>query len=376
MKTHRTVFGDPENDGDTSTSPPFTRRYSYEELDHEPRRTYSPSNHGFKYEQANDESRSGLESPLSAEKRRAHAQAFNYAPGEGEKVVEVAEKKKMSGRLSASPPGANSSLSSPDNTLPETSVDDSHLNVTVDESHLNTSADSTGIITAFGFGKKNKKDKKTSKKDKKNKESKIPVPTSDKKGKDGKKSSKEQVKSPGGGSGDKDKSKKKGKFGIFGKKDKESGNTKGKGKGGSSSSSSSSSSDSDSDSDSDESVIKEVREGTEPKDVDDILAQSDASFAADHSNASMLVNMTAHNNDPSFTADHSASDIVVNPAIRDSLEEGPKIVKTTTKKTYVQDDGGVTEGFVSHVEDMSSGTVQVESENTQVGILLTLIIYN
>merc|ERR1711972_423721 len=115
---------------------------------------------------------------MVVEKRRAQAQAFNYAPGEDSKVLETAEKRKTS-QLEASSgkedvktsPGKESietspgkedgdqeaagadgsGLSSPDVTLPETSVD---------ESMLNTSADSTGIMAGFLAGRKGKKDKK------------------------------------------------------------------------------------------------------------------------------------------------------------------------------------------------------------------------
>ena len=357
VKTQRTVFSSHSPSGDEATSPPFTRRYSYEELDSEPRRTYSPSSHGFKYEDGqnqtgeNDDSQKGSE---SVEVRRAHAQAFNYAPGEEETVHNVHKKKSTA----ASPP---SSPSSPDTTLPETSVDDSRLN---------TSADSTGIAAGFGLlrkGKKDKKDKdgdKDKKSKKKKKSSGDDSASSPEKGDKGKKSAD-------------GKAKKKGRFQLFsgGKKQKKRHD---------STSSSSSSDSSSSDSDSDDSVVKEGRHTAQPKDVDHLLQASDASFMADRSDASTLVHPAettaelsslATENTPaettaeesSYVADRSNSDVTVNAAL-DGTSDAPKIVKTTTKKTFVQDDEGVSQDLVQKIEDVSSGTLQVEEESLKVGI--------
>lgn len=362
VKTHRTVFQDPSAK-DPAGSPPFTRQYSYEELESEPRRPYSPTGHGFKYDKAGEDGMQSAGDEQAIEKRRAQAQAFNYAPGEDKKVAETAEKRKTSrletnegeivaavkkqSELSSAGPGNDSQLSSPDNTLPETSVDDTTLN---------TSADSTGIMAGFLSGKKGKKDKKE--KEKKIKEKKKEKEKEKDKGKaKGGKKNKEKK--------EKDKGKKKSRFGIFGGRDRKS----------STSSSSSDSSSDSSDDSSDDSVIIENREGNEPKDIDRDLAASDRSYMADHSNSSLIVNPAA-SSEPSFTADHSASDITVNVAASPSFaaesaqENGaeasstvPKIIKTTTKKTFVQDAEGVSEDIIQKVEDLGTGEVALNTQS-------------
>ncbi|XP_069995296.1 band 4.1-like protein 3 isoform X25 [Penaeus vannamei] len=365
VKTHRTVFQNPSatEAAGSPGSPPFTRQYSYEELETEPRRPYSPTGHGFKYEGGAAEGQGDANDPMVVEKRRGQAQAFNYAPGEDSKVAETAEKRKTS-QLDQSPgSGAmedDRGLSSPDTTLPETSVD---------ESMLNTSADSTGIMAGFLAGKKGKKDKDKDKKDKKGKDKKDKDKGKDKekskdKGKDkdkdkDKKAAAKQEKDK------KEKGKKKGRFGIFGGRDRKASTS-------SSSSSSDSSSDSSDDS-SDESVVVENREGTEPKDIDSSMVASDRSYAADHSNTSLIVNPAA-TSEPSFTADHSASELMVDPSAQATLEgaggeltsassTAPKIVKTTTKKTFVQDAEGVSEDIVQRVEDLGTGEVELNTQS-------------
>ncbi|XP_063607279.1 protein 4.1 homolog isoform X6 [Penaeus indicus] len=365
VKTHRTVFQNPSatEAAGSPGSPPFTRQYSYEELETEPRRPYSPTGHGFKYEGRSGEGQDEVNDPMVVEKRRGQAQAFNYAPGEDSKVAETAEKRKTS-QLDQSPgSGAmeeDRGLSSPDTTLPETSVD---------ESMLNTSADSTGIMAGFLAGKKGKKEKDKNKKDKKGKDKQDKDKGKDKdkskdKGKDkdkdkDKKAAAKQEKDK------KEKGKKKGRFGIFGGRDRKASTS-------SSSSSSDSSSDSSDDS-SDESVVVENREGTEPKDIDSSMVASDRSYAADHSNTSLIVNPAA-TSEPSFTADHSASELVVDPSAQATLESAggeltsasstaPKIVKTTTKKTFVQDAEGVSEDIVQRVEDLGTGEVELNTQS-------------
>ncbi|XP_042868020.1 protein 4.1 homolog isoform X9 [Penaeus japonicus] len=363
VKTHRTVFQNPSatEAAGSPGSPPFTRQYSYEELETEPRRPYSPTGHGFKYEGAAGENQGDINDPMVVEKRRAQAQAFNYAPGEDSKVVETAEKRKTS-QLEHSPgSGAregDEGLSSPDTTLPETSVD---------ESMLNTSADSTGIMAGFLAGKKGKKDKDKDKKDKKGKDKKEKDKGKEKekskdKGKDKDKDKKAAAKQE---KDKKEKGKKKGRFGIFGGRDRKASTS-------SSSSSSDSSSDSSDDS-SDESVVIENREGTEPRDIDASMVASDRSYAADHSNTSLIVNPAA-TSEPSFTADHSASELMVDPSAQASVEgaggdldsassTAPKIVKTTTKKTFVQDAEGVSEDIVQRVEDLGTGEVELNTQS-------------
>lgn len=370
VKTHRTVFQNPSatEAAGSPGSPPFTRQYSYEELETEPRRPYSPTGHGFKYEGAAGENQGDINDPMVVEKRRAQAQAFNYAPGEDSKVVETAEKRKTS-QLEHSPgSGAregDEGLSSPDTTLPETSVD---------ESMLNTSADSTGIMAGFLAGKKGKKDKDKDKKDKKGKDKKEKDKGKEKekskdKGKDKDKDKKAAAKQE---KDKKEKGKKKGRFGIFGGRDRKASTS-------SSSSSSDSSSDSSDDS-SDESVVIENREGTEPRDIDASMVASDRSYAADHSNTSLIVNPAA-TSEPSFTADHSASELMVDPSAQASVEgaggdldsassTAPKIVKTTTKKTFVQDAEGVSEDIVQRVEDLGTGEVELNTQSQKVGIHL------
>lgn len=377
VKTHRTVFQNPSatEAAGSPGSPPFTRQYSYEELETEPRRPYSPTGHGFKYEGGAAEGQGDANDPMVVEKRRGQAQAFNYAPGEDSKVAETAEKRKTS-QLDQSPgSGAmedDRGLSSPDTTLPETSVD---------ESMLNTSADSTGIMAGFLAGKKGKKDKDKDKKDKKGKDKKDKDKGKDKekskdKGKDkdkdkDKKAAAKQEKDK------KEKGKKKGRFGIFGGRDRKASTS-------SSSSSSDSSSDSSDDS-SDESVVVENREGTEPKDIDSSMVASDRSYAADHSNTSLIVNPAA-TSEPSFTADHSASELMVDPSAQATLEgaggeltsassTAPKIVKTTTKKTFVQDAEGVSEDIVQRVEDLGTGEVELNTQSQKVGIHLHFFVY-
>ncbi|XP_068224938.1 band 4.1-like protein 3 isoform X3 [Palaemon carinicauda] len=405
VKTHRTVFHDPTAN-DPAGSPPFTRQYSYEELDSEPRRPYSPTTHGFTYDKSGGDGNQSSNDPQSVEIRRAQAKAFNYAPGEDQKVVETAEKRKTgkqgveedivaatnqrqlaagspgsesqlsspSNESKLSSPGKESLLSSPENALPETSVDDTTFN---------TSADSTGIMAGFLSGRKGKKDKKAADKkkdkdaekeraklekkkdkekkgkDKKDKDKDKKLKGKDKKDKD--KDKKEKVKDKK----EKEKGKKKGKFGIFGGRDRKSSTSSSS----SSSSSDSSSSDSSDDS-SDESVIIETREGNEPKDIDESLIASDRSYMADHSNTSLIVNPAATTSDISFTADHSSSDITVNPSVianvRESESEAstvPKIIKTTTKKTFVQDAEGVSEDIIQKVEDLGTGEVSLNTQS-------------
>lgn len=364
VKTHRTVFQDPSAN-DPSASPPFTRQYSYEELESEPRRPYSPTSHGFKYDKSGEEGTQAGGDDKSMEIKRAQAQAFNYAPGEGQKVAETAEKRKTgkfpanedeivsennASRLASSPSGDDSQLSSPDTTLPETSVDDTTLN---------TTTDSTGIMAGFLSGKKGKKDKKE--KDKKKDKEKAKAEKKKKEKEEKEKKEKEKEK----GKKEKDKGKKKGRFGIFGSRDRKS-----------STSSSSSSSESSSDSSDDgsvESVVIETREGNEPKDIDESMAASERSYVADHSDTSLIVNPAA-SSEPSFTADHSSSDITVNPAASPSLTAAiqennveastvPKIIKTTTKKTFVQDAEGVSEDIIQKVEDLGTGEVSLNTQS-------------
>ncbi|XP_064091700.1 band 4.1-like protein 3 isoform X14 [Macrobrachium nipponense] len=397
VKTHRTVFHDPAAN-DPTGSPPFTRQYSYEELESEPRRPYSPTTHGFTYDKSGGDGSQLNNDPHSIEIRRAQAHAFNYAPGEDQKVAETAEKRKTSKlgaeedivaatnqrKLEAAASGNESQLSSPDNTLPETSVDDTTIN---------TSADSTGLIAGFLGGRKGKKDKdkkagdkkkdadkekaKLEKKkdkdkkgkDKKDKDNKLKGKEKKDKDKDKKEGKDKDKKDKGKDKKDKakDKGKKKGKFGIFGGRDRKSSTS-------SSSSSSSSSSDSSSsdssDDSSDESVVIETREGNEPRDIDESLIASDRSYMADHSNTSLIVNPAVTTSDISYTADHSSSDITVNPSIVASVQENeneastvPKIIKTTTKKTFVQDAEGVSEDIIQKVEDLGTGEVSLNTQS-------------
>ncbi|KAK7076690.1 hypothetical protein SK128_000472 [Halocaridina rubra] len=358
VKTHRTVFQDPSTN-DPTGSPPFTRQYSYEELESEPRRPYSPTSHGFKYDKVGDKGKQNETDIQAIERRRAQAQAFNYAPGESKMVAETVEKRKTSkglasepgvvpentlGDLTSSPSGNDSQLSSGDNTLPETSVDDTTLN---------TTTDSTGIMAGF-LGKRGKKEKKD-KKDKGEKKKEKELAKAEKKRKEKEEKEKKAKK---------DKGKKKGKFGIFGGKDRKVSS--------SSSSSESSSESSEDDDSSDESVVVETREGNEPRDIDQSMAASERSYMADHSDTSLIVNPAA-SGEPSFTADHSSSDITVNPAASPSLmaavgEDGeastaPKIIKTTTKKTYVQDEQGVSEDIIQKVEDLGTGEVSLNTQS-------------
>ncbi|XP_066989505.1 band 4.1-like protein 3 isoform X4 [Macrobrachium rosenbergii] len=393
VKTHRTVFHDPTAN-DPTGSPPFTRQYSYEELESEPRRPYSPTTHGFTYDKSGGDGSQLNNDPQSVEIRRAQAHAFNYAPGEDQKVAETAEKRKTTkvgaeeGIVAATnqrkleaASGNESQLSSPDNTLPETSVDDTTIN---------TSADSTGLIAGFLGGRKGKKDKekkagdkkkdadkekakleKKKDKDKKGKDKKDKdnkLKGKDKKEKDKKEKDKDK-KDKGKDKKDKakEKGKKKGKFGIFGGRDRKSSTSSSSSS--SSSSSESSSSDSSDDS-SDESVVIETREGNEPKDIDESLIASDRSYMADHSNTSLIVNPAVTTSDISYTADHSSSDITVNPSVVASAQENeneastvPKIIKTTTKKTFVQDAEGVSEDIIQKVEDLGTGEVSLNTQS-------------
>ena len=139
----------------------------------------------------------------------------------------------------------------------------------------------------------------------------------------------------------KDKKGKK-KFSLFGKKSR---------KDLPSSDSSSSSSDSSSESDSDESVVKEVREGAQPIDIDASMS------AADRSAESTLIN-------PALEESSGAESSIISP-LRENNSFGPKIVKTTTKKTFVQDSQGVTESFAQQVED-EQGPVSYESHAQKV----------
>ncbi|RXG55391.1 Band 4.1-like protein 1 [Armadillidium vulgare] len=351
VKTSRAVFT-PEAPEDGSGSPPFVKRYSFEELDREPGKgTYSPTSHGFSYEKPSPERENAEGTHGSGGAggiRRGHANAFNYAPGEEDKlskrakdndgaeyIMSAKDKEKKAASLSASPSHetGDRDLHSPDTTLPETSVDES--------GHLDASTDSAGLSAASGIvgtpskgkGKKDKKKKKgkeeKSPKDKsveKDKKSKSPL----KKLKEGKKNAKKEDKKGGKDSkdGSKDK-KKKGKFSFFG------GGKKGKGAvtSSSGSSSSSSSSSSESDSDSDESVVRENKAGMEPGDIDTKIS------ASGNTPESIMA-----------TLDEDASEV------------GPKIVKTTTKKTFVQDDEGVSESYLQQVEDVSKGQVSLESQ--------------
>jgi len=352
IKTHRTVFADPAQQA--PGSPPFTKTYSYEDLDHEPKRPYSPTNHGFSYD------KKGSQSPDSddlqnIEIRKSHAKAFNYAPGEDNAVAEAEKRRtaRLEGEVLGNtdkdtsgedPQGTDSSVAG---ALPETSVDESFVDTSADSSGMNSSG-----VSLLGKGKKGKKDKEKNKEKEKEKAKKEKEKKEKEKEKEKIKKEKEKNKK------EKDKGKKKGKFGLFNKRDR---------KPSTSSSSSSSSSDSDSNFGSRESVVIENRAGAEPSDIDVTIAQSEKSFAADHSSSTLMVNPAAvAASEPSFTADHSSSDITVNPAacgLTEDLNNGaPKIIKTTTKKTFVQDQEGISEDTIQHTEDLSTGEFNVATE--------------
>ncbi|CAL4116142.1 unnamed protein product [Meganyctiphanes norvegica] len=349
VKTHRTVFADPSQQSQQAPgSPPFTKTYSYEELDREPKRPYSPTSHGFSYDTKGNLS-PDLDDLQNIEIRKSHAQAFNYAPGEDNAVVE-AEKRRTArlegavlgnagkGTSDGASQGADSSVAG---TLPETSVDESLVDTSADSSGRNSSGLGASLL---GKVKKGKKDKEKTKEKEKEKE------------KAKKKKEKEKNKK------EKDKGKKKGKFGLFSKRDRKPSTSSS-----SSSSSSSESSDSESNLGSRESVVIENREGAEPSDIDTTIGQSERSYAADHSSSTLMVNPGAMAaSEPSFTAEYSSSDITVKPTegLTEDLINGaaPKIIKTTTKKTYVQDQEGISEDTIHHTEDLTTGEVNVATE--------------
>ena len=423
IKTNRTVFSGPDSD---IGSPPFVKRYSYEELDSEPgKKSYSPTSHGFSYESSTPEKDKSMEEHTgSGGKKKGHAHAFNYAPGEAvekkaslgsspasvtasgadgaEYVMSAKNKEKKlgkeakpkkrgffgsSGKSSKAtpvavvapppPPGSPSSApSSPDNTLPDTSLDESsQLDASFDSSVIDqsggelTSTPTVAVTASSETPSKLKKDKKVKKEEKK----KV------KKGKDAAAVKSDAAKNEGkdkkSADKKKDKAKKKGKVsgggskfgGLFGKKTR-------RGSSSSSSQSSVHSTHSLSDhSDSDESVVKVAR--NEPTDIDASIAASEKSFlessattAADRSGGSSL--LTNAGLDHSTNAADSDRGIISPLGQNNSF--GPKIVKTTTKKTFVQDDGGVAESFTQQVED-DKGQVSLESHGQKVILSLNFV---
>ena len=208
---------------------------------------------------------------------------------------------------------------------------------------MDTSGESNLVIGKDGkMRKKTKKDKKDKDSKKLSKEEKAKLKEQKMLEKKAKKAKKEA-----------EKKKKKGKFGIFGGKKKNKKQESSSSSDGSSSDSSSSSSDSDSD----DSVIQEAREGAQPGDLDASLAASEKLMLqesgvlsqADVSNRSLTV------------GDHQAT-----------VEEGgPKVVRTTTKKTMVAAGGEVSESMVEKVEDVNTGEVNISTmQQTKVSVTL------
>jgi len=228
-------------------SPPYTRQYSYEELDKEPRRTYSPTSHGFSYEGGKQD---GSQEASGGQVRRGHAQAFNYAP-EG---LDLKAKEKELGSEASSPGPVYRKQDIDAGLMPESAVGEGS------SSALDTSTEVSAAVAA-GKGTP-KKDKKADK---------------DKSGKSDKKGKKSADKAAKRTSGAKEEAKAKNmrkKFGIFGgllgkpKQQKQKPDEQG-------SHSGSNESISSKDSSSDDSVIQEARETAQPQDLDASLAASD-----------------------------------------------------------------------------------------------------
>ncbi|XP_018011090.1 band 4.1-like protein 3 isoform X3 [Hyalella azteca] len=347
----REVLGLP---GGPPDSPPFTRQYSYEELEHEPRRAYSPTDHGFRYDGQGKKS-PGDAGPGNAAIKRGKAQAFNYSPGEVNAAV-MARKENKQNLGEGAPSGG-----------PETSVDDVMVESADAERPQGSSADAVisegaaadGLLAQSKDGKlKNKKQK-----DEKSDKNKYRTKDGKKLTKEEKAKLKAQKESEKKAKKEKDKKKKKSRFGIFGgrKSKKEVSSS-------SSSSSSASSADSSSDSDSDESVIKEAREEAQPGDLDSSLAASERLMhesgilsQADVSNRSYTVG--DHAVPGSVLAARNAGANLDRTSSGDSspASSGPKVVRTTTKKTMVASGGEVTESMIQKTEDFNSGDVNIST---------------
>ena len=317
--------------GQSPDSPPFTRQYSYEELDHEPRRAYSPTGHGFSY----DGGKENMDGSEGNEKQEGHvkrgkAQAFNYSPGEiGSTGLATSPVIKKGNSEKGNDSNTNSFSAQSSGAMPETSVDEGGV------SGLDTSIDSSGMLKKQKDKKKGKKDGLTKEERKKLKLQKAAE----------KKAKKEQKK------------KKKGKFGLFGRKKKQQEETS------SSSSDSSTDSDSSSDSESDDSVIQEAREGAQPGDLDASLAESERKMR-DSRNSEV---------DRSITEYNAAAG--VQGGI--DIEGVPKMLRTTTQKTTVSSGGEVTESSIERHENVNTGEVNVSTSlQTKVRFITLAILWN
>ena len=331
--------GSHDRNGRSPDSPPYTRQYSYEELDQEPRRAYSPTSHGFRYE---GDRQGGGNSDLGAEDggqevRRSKAQAFNYAPGGLGKAGETSPAL----HSSSAPEGAGGDGGG---VMPESLVDDGTTT-----SGMDTSTEVAGVAGLTKKTKKNKKDK--DKKKKKATDDKLQKELKDggKMTKDEKAMLKAQKKHAKKPTKD-DKKKKKSKFGIFGGRRKKEVSS-------SSSSDSSDSSSSSDDSESDDSVIQETRVAAQPGDLDASLAASERLMhesgvmsQADVSNRSYSVG------DQTLTAQDTNSAVVGGG--------GPKVVRTTTKKTTLLAQGGeLSESTIERTEDGTTGEVEISTHH-------------
>ena len=342
VSTQRTLIGGSPSANEASghgdpDSPAFTRQYSYEELDQEPRPAYSPTSHGFKYGQEGQDrtgrGQDGQSPGGQHEVKRAKAQAFNYAPGE-------------LGSGGVSPPASGKDTSA-DGAMPETSVDDATTT-----SGMDTSTEAAVAAAGGKKAKKNKKDKDKKKKssDKKDKKDKFAEGKTEKLSKEEKALQKAQKKDEKKRKKEeeKNKKKKKSKFGIFGGRRKKEEVV--------SSSSESSSESSSSGSESDDSVIKETQEGAQPGDLDASLAASERLLQesgilsqADVSNRSYSVG------DQTFTGDTNGTSP---PGVA-----GPKVIRTTTKKTTVAQGGELSESIVETREDSATGQFEVNTSH-------------
>lgn len=322
VDTHRTLIGGGhvngggehrgQGVGNTPDSPPFTRQYSYEELDNEPRRAYSPTSHGFRYE-GDKSGDHGSPTEGRVEVKRAKAQAFNYSPGEIGSTGLVVGKKGDSTLDSTSSSVENSGI------MQESSVD-------IDEVGSPN--------TSVGVGGTTKK-KKQGKKDKKNKD-RTPLTKEEKAKLKAQKAAEKKAKK------EKEKKKKKGgRFALFGRKKKQQE---------SSSSGSDSSSDSDSsssDSESDDSVIQEAREGAQPSDLDESLAESERRIREGRISE----------------VDRSVTEYKTPGGIQGGIDMGdePTVMRTTTKKMMVSTGGEMHERSVEHWENVNTGEVNVST---------------
>lgn len=341
---------------DKGSSPPFVKRYSYEELEKDDSKgQYSPSSHGFSYELRGKGERTTSPSDESSSVRRSHAHAFNYAPGlkgkqdldrDGAEYVMSAKEKEK--RMAASGVAGEMGHQGSD--------------ISADSSGLNISGVSSHSLRDVAKDRKNKKKDKS---------------------KSGKKESDASTKFE-----DESGKKKKKKFGFFGgKKSGGSGDSKGKQQQQPLPHSSSS----DDDSSSDESVVRETREAAQPQDIDSSMTASERERSASSTfiQASMSpggldtsTSTVEQSNNSTIEANSFESSPITysnisattgdTTSISSPTSDTPKIVKTTTKKTFVQDNEGVSESIVQHVEDVNQGQVSLETQTQKVSSVFLL----